>query len=273
MGYTKKFMSGETYSAQDVNSVFSALTTQGVSLFNYSSGDSPLVDLNEAISNFTGPGLEFYNKNSCKVTYDDGTGIFKISNGNAWFVDGSFITVDSSGIDITDRITEIRKNSANDIYVYFFRDVSINDILVMADTSTTEYQNVNSVALARISNDNSIYDLRKFSKSKVAPCTSNIYDEGELQSGIIITSTNKNGKIIATITSPMSGYAEYFYWSGIKLCEIQSTTSSELIYDNYSGQIGTIGVAVRQIDTGFEVWAKWISGSSTSFTGMKYLIF
>ena len=273
MGYTKKFLSGETYSAQDVNSVFSALTTQGVSLFNYSDGDSPLISIDEAISSFTSQGLELYNRNACKVTYDSGTGIFKISQGNAWFIDGSFLTIDSSGVNITEKITEIRKYSTSDIYVYFKRDVANNDILIVADTSTINYKDESCVALAIVKNDNSIVDLRKISKSKLAPCSNNIYDKNTLNINVRISSNDRDGKKIADIPSSMISYAEYLLLNNTTLLEIQKADIEDLVYTSKELQLMTIGLAVREADTGYEIYARWESGSSQSYEIVNYLIF
>lgn len=275
MGYTKKFLSGETYSAQDVNSVFSALTTQGVSLFNYSDGDSPLISIDEAISSFTENGLELYNQNACKLTYDTGTGIFKINKGNAWFLDGSFLTIDSSGVDITEKITEIRKYSTSDIYVYFKRDVANNDILIIADISTINYQDESCVPLAIIKNDNSIIDIRKIAKSKVAPCSNNIYDKNTLSVETRISSNDKNGKLLTTISSEMTSYAEYILLDNTTLLEIQKTEVENLIYTSKELQLMTIGLAAREIETGYEIYVRWESGGggSSIFTLSNYLIF
>ena len=275
MGYTKKFLSGETYSAQDVNSIFSALTTQGVSLFNCSDDDSPLISLDKAISSFTGPGLDLYNQNSCKLTYDIATETFKINQGNAWFIDGSFITVDRNGIDISEKINEVRKSTTNDIYVYFKRDISINDILIMVDVSTTNYQDEACVALAIVKNDNSIVDLRKISKSKVAPCSNNIYDKNTLSVETRVSSNDEDGRLLTTISSKMTSYAEYILLDNEDLLEIQKVDSGNLVYTPKKIEGMTIGLAAREIDTGYEIWVRYESGGggSSMLVLSDYLIF
>ena len=116
------FMDNCLYGADDINQTFSKLTTQGVSLFNYTDGDNPLVSLNNAVSAHTMPGVEMYNTNACKVIYDTENEKFFISPGNAFMIDGSTITVDSEEYDITERVLEQRKSGIGDIWVCFNRN-------------------------------------------------------------------------------------------------------------------------------------------------------
>lgn len=177
MSLNYSFMDDEKYSAEDVNKIFSRLTTEGVSLFN-TSGENPLSELNRAVSTFADSGVEMYDNNSCMVVYDEEAQHFSISCGTAFMYDGSTVSIESEPLDITDKITELRKSDEGDIYVGFFRNTEQNRIDVFADT---DFEKISAgqgyIILAKILSDNSITDLREIASTKLAPCSANVIVE------------------------------------------------------------------------------------------------
>ena len=124
MGFSCSFMDNKSYGADDINLILSKLTTQGISLFKYADGDNPLIALNDAVNSFTGPGIEYYNPSSCMLEYlapteENAYAQFRILPGNAFMYDGSIITIDENGYDISDEVIKIRQSRTDDIYVYF----------------------------------------------------------------------------------------------------------------------------------------------------------
>lgn len=162
MAYKCFFMSDETYSASDVNQMFARLTSRGVSLFDVS-GNGTLIDINTAVSNFAGAGVELYNPDACKVVRVSDTQI-KIMPGTAIMNDGSMIVFDEDGYTfeaVFRTCVVLRRNMAtNTIDV-----LSVGEDEVQAD----------DVCLANIDNNTvRITDTRSFSTTKLAPSTANI---------------------------------------------------------------------------------------------------
>ncbi len=150
MGYKCTFMDNETYTAQDVNEMFSHLTSQGVC---FSDTGSTLSDLNAATSGAVTEGV--MDQSSCLVVKEDG--VYKISKGVCFMSDGSAITFDEDG-------EEIVPISGATSYVYIERNIPENciDIVVSQSAGGDE-----SVPLAEIDADDVIHDKRKLAKSKV----------------------------------------------------------------------------------------------------------
>lgn len=168
MGYTIKFMHGETYSAEDVNNVFSKLTTQGVSLFNDSG--STLSDLNTATASLVSSGIEDA-PTALKLIKENDT--YKIMPGTAFMHDGSTITVDSDGY-------LLEGFSVGENYVYIRRREAFNDIVFVVSSETWTENDV-PIAIVTIYTNGSytITDKREFSSAKVKVPTANKYTEHE----------------------------------------------------------------------------------------------
>lgn len=165
MGYTFKFMHGETYTANDVNDVFQKLTTPGVSLFS-DNGDI-FNDFNSAVASLTTQGVE-NSPDALKLTLSDGS--YKILPGTAFMADGSTITVDNDGVVLED-VTEDAIN-----YVYIKRRTAYNDITIEVSDSTWGNDDL---PIAIIKADGSIADFRKYAEARVIPITAGLYKEFE----------------------------------------------------------------------------------------------
>ncbi len=269
MGYTCQLMSNKTYSAQDINKIFSMLTTQGVSLFNYTQGDNPLIDINTAVANFTTPGVEFYNSDACKVTYNDTDDSFMILKGNAFMIDGSSISIDEEGYDITEEIKTIRKNSTNLIYVYFYRDVASNVVDICVTDDSSELESTAVVKLAEINSDGNIFDLRTFAKTKLAPCTSNIFETVNLGTFRISSKITTPGCLYATATCGIVFPTYVYAWN--KLFDVQSintTDGTELNYLHIDRPIGSFYAAFNYVNDELQLWA-YSKSSYHDFTNFE----
>lgn len=163
MGYICTFMDNDTYTAQDVNTAFSHLTSEGVAIFE-DTGDLT-ADLDSAVSEVVSSGAVL---GACKVIEEDGT--YKISAGTCFMADGSQITFDSNGYEIT----PIENTKS---YVYLKREEANNTIRVVVSSSAGE---TGTVPLAEISALGVIADKRKFAMAKIGLSTANIVRSGSV---------------------------------------------------------------------------------------------
>ena len=150
MAYKCSFLDNEVYSASDVNNVFACLTSGGVV---FSDTGNVLSDLNEATAATVSSGVAA-GSSSCKVVKDGED--FKISPGACFMEDGTLIIFnDAENINVSDGI----KN-----YVYLERNPVLNsiDVVVSATAGGEE-----SIPLAEIAEDGSIFDRRRYAISKV----------------------------------------------------------------------------------------------------------
>ena len=279
MGISYKFMDDCSYGADDINSVFSKLTTQGVSLFNYSDNDNPLIDLNTAVSNFTTSGIEYYNTDSCKLSFispDDENpfGTFEILPGNAFMYDGSIITIDDNKYDITEQVHSLRLLTNDNIYVYFYRNVPYNsiDILVTNDTSQLELQE--TVLLGIIDSENKITDKRSFATSKIAPCSGNIVLFGKYDGEFRVIPANTGAdRLRFTIKDVFPG-AKYVFIRDLCLTiqDVNTATGDELTYTDYPTQLATVHMAANRIGNDVQIWMYTIN-ASVLFSYLQYTIF
>lgn len=261
MGLTYSFMDNCTYGADDINKVFSKLTTQGISLFNYSEGDNPLISLNDAVSNFINPGIEHFNPDACKVLYtpsekEDTFGNFTILTGNAFMYDGAIITVDDEGYDISDEVRIIRQTSEKDIYVYFYRNIPNNsvDVCVTVDNSLIETKE--TVILARISDSDKVLDMRKIATTKVAPCSANVVLFGETE-GFEVFRSDVGRERLRTIIKNVFPGAKYVsnYYTVIPIQEVETENGDELEYSEFPlNDEEAILAAFNRKGTDLEVW-------------------
>ena len=279
MGISYKFMDDCSYGADDINSVFSKLTTQGVSLFNYSDNDNPLIELNTAVSNFTNPGIEYYNINACMLSYtepdsDNTFGTFEILPGNAFMYDGSIITIDDNRYDFTDQIRSLRLLSDDDIYVYFYRNVPYNTIDIMVTCDTSQLENEETVLLGIINSENKITDKRSFATSKIAPCFGNIVIFGHTDTGVNVRPVETGASRLRFTFKNIFPGAKYFsIWNKcLTIQQIETVTGDELSYDEYPTEFATVYVAVNRVGPDLQLWMYTIN-TSASFVFLKYIIF
>lgn len=151
MGYKCTFMDNEVYYAEDVNAMFANLTSEGVALRD--SGNT-LSNLNEAVSEVVSEGVASF-PDSCKLTVTDG--VYKIGEGVCFMPDGSVITFDENGY-VVSPIAEVTS------YVYIKRNDTMNTIDVIVSDAEGD---ADSVPIARIEADGTIFDTRKYSRAKV----------------------------------------------------------------------------------------------------------
>lgn len=252
MGISYSFMDDCTYGAEDINKVFSKLTTEGVSLFNYSDGDNPLISLNDAVSSYITPGIESYNFDACKVVYDENSETFSISAGNAFMSDGSIVTIDDEGYDITEYIDAIRLEAHATVYVCFYRNVPDNSIDVICSVSRDYYDDALSVKLCSIFH-NTVTDARTYAKTKVVPVSSNVYETITIETLDPLPGIERSTPCKYNIV--YSG-AKYIFFNN-KLLEIQhihNADKTELTYETFIYD-GKEYMVAFNYDNGFlEVW-------------------
>jgi hypothetical protein len=254
------------YGADEVNQVFSKLTTEGVSLFNYTDQSNPLVAFNDAVKGFITPGVEMYNADACKVTYDEENDKFTIGVGNAFMCDGSSITIDSEAYDITQEVLEQRKLSDGDIWVCFYRNIPNNciDIVVSADDtlSNSEY----AVPLAKISADNSVVDKREFAKTKVAPCSANVIQEVTIKLGTL-TYKDTGYQLRRLIIENVFPGATKVFLNGVvrNIQRVDIEAGESLTYERawYPTVASDVKIAFNMTGEGLEVWASQPYDSTT----------
>ncbi len=275
MSVIYSFMDNCSYGADEINQTFSKLTTEGVSLFNYTSGDSPLISLDDAVKGFLNPGIEMYNIDACKVIYDKENDKFTISPGNAFMPDGSTITIDSEPFDISDQVNGLRKSSTDDIFICFYRNIPKNCIEISIDTDDTAYNSEYSVPLAKISSDNSIVDKREFAKTKLAPCSANVINEVTINLGTL-TYRDTGYKLRRTTIENVFPGATKVFVNGVvvNIQKVDIEAGESLVYERACFPSGLIDVmiAFNMTGEGLEVWA-YQSYNSTTPGNWNILIF
>ena len=232
MSLKKSFMDNEVYGADDINFALSRLTTQGVSLFNYTGeNDNPLVSLNDAVAAMASPGVEMYNTDSCKVAYDSSTEKFSVAVGTAFMPDGSLITVEDNAEDITDIIAEARESSTGTLNVFFYRNIQDNTIEIKAQDKETALDNEKTVLLAEVSADNNVMDMRTFSRTKIAPASGNIIQTIEVPYYKLRASDTNEMHMRKEFENVFHG-ASYCFYNGalVPIQKIDTTDGTELTY-------------------------------------------
>lgn len=200
--YTAFFANNKTYGADDINTVLSRLTTQGVSLYNDTG--APLMDLDTAMSNLVSNGADMYDANSCKVV-SLGSGKFKISKGTYWMPSGACVVFDSDGYTFESDYTTAAGTKGTVCYVYLKQGgesaTVANDVNVVA----TGEADSDAELLATISSSGAVTDKRAFAQAKLAVPTTNIVQTGSA------TFVGQTGvELIQTITPKFPGFT-YIY--------------------------------------------------------------
>ncbi len=154
MGYKCTFMDNDVYYAKDVNAVFSKIVSEGVVLKD---SGNVLSDLNDATAEVVSEGVQSF-PDSCRLTLTDG--VYKIGEGVCFMPDGSAITFDADGYEIT----PLKDKKS---YVYIKRNDTMNTIDVVV---SEEAGGDGSVPIAEIDLDGTIYDKRQYSTAKVRLC-------------------------------------------------------------------------------------------------------
>lgn len=247
MAYKCTFMDNEEYTAQDVNEVFSRMTSAGVVFVD--TGDT-LSDLNAAQAEAISKGI-LSDATSCKVVCEDN--IYKISQGSCFMYDGASITFDEDGKVI--QVTEGVKN-----YVYLERNIAENTIDIVV---SEEEGGSKSVPLAEIDEDGVIYDTRQYATSKVV---------------LGVPNTLKNFtyefKGAGTKTIEMGADFNYLiFWSGSYAPTNSSPVSYVSSYENLmeltDGEVKRMKIGKSQTKVEFSICAQkngtelyvWLDGS------------
>lgn len=186
LAYKGYFLDSVKYGTDDFNSVFAHLISSGVSTFN----GTTIADVADEISNATSSGVDIVEQDSCMVKkYGDS---YKVSPGTCWLPDGSFIIVDSDGVQITPAEGEVN-------YVYVFHNVVTNEININV---SSEKGDTDSVSLATIGTDGSVTDTRKFATAKVklAANQSNMYTSKNLTVPYIGNASDETERLVDTVT-------------------------------------------------------------------------
>lgn len=196
MGYQYKFKDGELYDVNDVNGIVSHFTSAGVSTYS---------DLNGISGALTETGVSNA-YNSCKVVKDGEK--LKIMPGEAFFSDGSVISVDSSGVSFD----PLR-------YVYFKKDaVTETGYPVCSDTAPSG----SDIPLAEYENG-VLTDKRVYAKSKIQGYGRNVTQK---------ITTDLNGTYKLTAAHPD--------WNDVKQIALTRTDFSRVMLackgDFYDGQ-------------------------------------
>ncbi len=266
MSVIYSFMDNCSYGADEINQTFSKLTTQGVSLFNYTNGDNPLIALNDALKGFTTPGIEMYNADACKVIYDEESDTFTIAPGNAFMSDGSTITIDSEAYDITEKVLEMRKLTNGDVWVCFYRNIPKNCIDISVESDDTVFNSEYSVPLAKISQKNSVVDMREFAKTKLAPCSANVMHEVTINLGTLIYH-DTGYKLRRTIIKNVFPGATKVFLNGVvrNIQRVDIEAGESLTYERawYPTVSSSVKIAFNMTGEGLEVWASQPYDSTT----------
>lgn len=275
MSVIYSFMDDCLYGADEINRSFSKLTTQGVSLFNYSNGENPLKALNDAAKGFLTPGIEMYNINACKVVYDSTDEKFTIAEGNAFMCDGSSITIDGEAYDITETVADARKTADGDVYVCFYRNIPENSVDISVSTNDVTFNSEYSVRLARITENNIVYDRRTVAKTKLAPCSANVICEETLNIGVITYHETGASRKRLTLPNVFPG-ATKVIMNGVvhDIQRVDADKTDTLVFARAwpQGVSSPTSAAFNMTGDGLEVWL-FASYNSETISGWKMIIF
>lgn len=159
------FNDNEVYCAEDINNVFSHLTTGGVV-----SVDESIVTaaLESGVAQVTTGGVEYCNPEACRVI--SGSRGYIVSAGSAFMPDGSIVTVSGDG-EIAEGVAD---GSIN--YVFFERSSEKNGTFVSVSQQLPS-DTSNILLLAVIDSGGKITDKREYATTKLLPSSGNIYAE------------------------------------------------------------------------------------------------
>lgn len=275
MSVIYSFMDNCMYGADEINRSLSRLTTQGVSLFNYSDGDNPLKALNEATAGFIAPGVEMYNINACRVKYDSEEEKFTIGEGSAFMCDGSSVTIDGEAYDITEAVAEARKADTGEVYVCFYRNIPENSVDISVEAEAAAFNSEYSVPLARITADNIVNDRRIVAKTRLAPCSANVICEETLNAGTITYHETGDARKRVTFPNAFPGATRVFM-NGIihNIQRVDADKTDTLVFERawQQGVSSPTTVAFNFSGDGLEVWLS-ASYNSETVSGWKMIIF
>lgn len=159
MSYKCSFLDNEIYGAEDVSGAFSKLISGGV--LPYPETDTVSQALNTLNAEVVSDGVAAYDSLEVSITE---TGAM-VGKGVAFFESGVSVEVDSDG-------AAVDFEAGKSVYVYFAYYPELNSVVLKA---TEELPDGDIVALAYISEDKTITDMRKYAAAKVAVNTANTY--------------------------------------------------------------------------------------------------
>lgn len=203
--YTAFFANNKTYGADDINTVMSRLTTQGVSLYNDTG--APLMDLDTAMSNLVSNGADMYDANSCKVVAL-GNGKFKISKGTYWMPSGACVVFDSDGYTFESDYTTASGTKGTVCYVYLKQGGESASVSNEVNVVATGEPDSDAELLATISSSGVVTDKRTIAQAKIAVPTSNIITKKPVH--LTYRSDNKNYSYTVSVDIGYSGF-KYIY--------------------------------------------------------------
>ncbi len=206
MAYKYSFLDGETYGAEDINSISQRITGSGVSPFLTKDIYNP-ADLNSLTRELVEAGTS---TDGLKLTKENGK--VKINKGIGFFSSGATIEVDDEGVEL-----DIVSGETNYIFAEHNEETNIISFKNSSERpEETTY--IHPILLGKISMSGVLSDLRTYARSK------------------ILTTGRNNVKIISlsditrgddkTIYTPDFDYSEYNYVFAI----IQDAFSSSLSY-------------------------------------------
>lgn len=204
MAYKYSFLDGETYGAEDINSIAQRITGAGVSPFLTKTTYNPS-DLNTLTKELVEAGTSI---DGLILTLENG--IIKVGKGIGFFPSGATVEVDDEG-------TEIEYVSGKTNYFYAEHNEETNIVSFKSSTSKpydTTY--IHPILLGKISVDGYLTDQRTIARSKILTTGRNDVKK--------ITLTNVTFSNNDTIYTPDFDYSQYNFMFAI----VQNNT-----YDNY----------------------------------------
>lgn len=165
MAYKYSFSDNETYGVDDVNAITSRLTGSGIAIFEQDTYYTPS-SFNAVSEQIATSGVT-NGSSSCEVIKNS-TGNLEISAGDAFFSDGSAISVDSGKVSLI-------PISGSKNYIYFKKDQIAGTASPVISTTAPSSLDI---PLAEYDPDTgSLTDKRSYSVSKISAFGSNTYNE------------------------------------------------------------------------------------------------
>lgn len=213
MGYICRFLDNETYGADDISTVFSAIIGGGV--LAYPEQGTVAQSLDSMTASVMGAGVSEYG--GLEVSVSEGT--IHIGEGMAFFNAGVSIEVDYDGIDIS-------RDTQEDVYVYLLYEQDLNKIFYTTDVSIPEGD---VVVLAKICADGTVLDMRQYAAAKTILNSTNVYYDFEIEMPDFMQYFSEDESYKVTYELPHSG-VRYLMLRSVE-CESKNLEPEEHVID------------------------------------------
>lgn len=163
MAYKALFLDNEQYSAADLNDCLKSFVTSGIADPFEDGCAYHVTKMNEITSALATDGAVYEDDNTCRCSINTNDKTLHIAPGTIFFSDGSRIVIDEEGVALS-----YTEKKTNYVFAKSVPAENFAQILCQTEPPSGEYVNI-----AEISNEETLYDKRTFSRGKLPGYQSN----------------------------------------------------------------------------------------------------